>query len=219
VFILYRSPNLTGEDFDVFANGKKIEFGPTYKETAWGGSKIVFSPDVAEKIKEADSLYIPSAYLNGTADPSSLKWLLATRVIFNGKTMGYTSPRFQELIQSINHLFTGKYLAYVKPRFCTKGKILSFLTGFFDSKMRKIFLRILSQIVRNPFNIFKPACFQSFMIIQPINITPDGRQDMCDGCPDITVHKDRLVWSCRLEEMNLYDCFCTFAPKSRTLGQ
>jgi hypothetical protein len=23
---------------------------------------------------------------------------------------------------------------------------------------------------------------------------------MCDGCPDITVYKDELIWSCRMEE-------------------
>ena len=24
---------------------------------------------------------------------------------------------------------------------------------------------------------------------------------MCDGCPDITVYDDKLVWSCRMEEL------------------
>lgn len=215
VFILYRSPNLAGEDFDAFANGRKMEYRTTYKETTWGGSHNVFSVDVVERIKEADPLYEPSAYLNGTADPSSLKWLLATRVIFNGKIMGYAPPRFQELLQSTYHLFKGKYLAYVEPNSCTRGKLTCFLMAFIDRKMRKIFLRILGQILKNPLGIFKHAYLQSFMIIQPVNIKPDGRQDMCDGCPDITVHKGRLVWSCRLQEMNLHDCFYTFVPKSK----
>ncbi len=38
------------------------------------------------------------------------------------------------------------------------------------------------------------------MIIQPIDFLEDGRQNMCDGCPDITVWNGQLVWSCRMEE-------------------
>jgi hypothetical protein len=51
------------------------------------------------------------------------------------------------------------------------------------------------------------------MVIQPIDFMPDGRQDMCDGCPDVTVHDGKLVWSCRLEEMNTFGSFVQTAPK------
>jgi hypothetical protein len=193
VFILYRSPNLAGEDFDVFANGKRIPYGAPYKESAWGEGRTLFSVDVIQKIKEVDSLYEPSAYLNGTADPNSLKWVLATRVIFTGKTMGYTSPRFQELLQTFYHLFKGKYYAYANPKFCTRAKFTTFAMGFIDRKMWKLFLCILLEILKNPWIMFKPAHFQSLMIIQPVNIKPDGNQDMCDGCPDVTVYKNKLV--------------------------
>jgi hypothetical protein len=37
-------------------------------------------------------------------------------------------------------------------------------------------------------------------VIQPIDLGPDGRDNMCDGCPDMTVLDGKLVWSCRLEE-------------------
>ncbi len=215
VFILYRSPDLAGTDFDAYADGEKVELGKTYEETEWGGEKLVFSPDVVEKIKEADPQYEPSAYLNGTADPSSLKWLLATRIIFNGKVIGYASPRFQEFTQNIYHLLKGRYLSYTTPKIVRTAKLASFLSGIVDKKMRKIFLRILGEILKNPLSLFKPAFFQSFMIIQPVHIEADGRQDMCDACPDITVHEGRLVWSCRLEELIHYGCFFTFAPKSR----
>lgn len=215
VFILYRSPNIAGDKFAVYAQGNKIEYGDTYKETEWGGTRVLISPDVVDKIKEADPLYEPAAYLNGTADPSSLKWLLATRVIFNGKVMGYVSPKFQELVQSITHLIKGRYLSYTKPQFTRKARLASFLAGFVDKKMRRIFLRILGEILKNPINLFRRAFFQSFMVIQPVTVLPDGRDDMCDACPDITVHEGRLVWSCRMEEMNEYGCFYTFVPKSK----
>jgi hypothetical protein len=54
---------------------------------------------------------------------------------------------------------------------------------------------------------------QSIMFIQPIDFMVDGRQSMCDGCPDIMVHEDKLVWSCRLEELKNYGTFLRTVPK------
>ena len=212
VFILYRSPTLTG-DFDFYANGKKMDIGETYKETKWGGSKTLMAADIVDKIREADPLYEPAAYLNGTANPNSFKWLLANRVVLNGETIGYVSPKFMELLQTFTHLFTGTYLAYAKPKGIALGKLASFLGGVVDKKMRSIFFKILDRILSHPSNLFRPGYLQSFMIIQPINFESDGRQDMCDSCPDITVHDGKLVWSCRLEEMNDYGVFLHSVPK------
>jgi len=212
VFILYRSPILTG-NFDFYAHGKKVDIESSYKETAWGGSKSLMAGDIVEKIREADPFYEPAAYLNGTAKPDSLKWLLASRIVLNGETMGYVSPKFMELVQTFTHLFTGTYLAYAKPNAIARGKFASFFGGMVDKKMRSIFMSILKRMLVNPLNLFRPAYLQSFMIIQPVNFEMDGRHDMCDSCPDITVHDGKLVWSCRLEEMNDHGVFLTSVPK------
>jgi hypothetical protein len=37
---------------------------------------------------------------------------------------------------------------------------------------------------------------------------------MCDGCPDITVYKDELIWSCRMEEQKQYDTWLRTVPKN-----
>ncbi len=42
------------------------------------------------------------------------------------------------------------------------------------------------------------------MIMQPVDFLQDGRQNMCDGCPDMTVWIEQLVWSCRMEEQLKY---------------
>ena len=212
VFILFRSPSLTG-DFDFYAGGQKIEIGGTYKETQWGGTKYLMAEDVIEKIRETDPGYEPCAYLNGTANPNSLKWLLANRVVLNGNTMGYVSPRFMEIIQTFSHLFTGSYLAYATPASTARGKLSAFLFGLVDKKMRTISFNLLQRMLTHPAEIFRPAHIQSFMIIQPVNLLEDGRQDMCDSCPDITVHEGKLVWSCRLEEMNNFNTFLQTVPR------
>ena len=212
VFILFRSPELTG-DFDFFANGERIEINNTYKETEWGGERFLMAPDIVEKIREADPMYEPAAYLNGTANPNSLKWLLANRIVLDGKSLGYVSPRFMELIQTVNHLFTGTYLAYAEPKSVAKGKLAAFFGGLIDKRMRKIYLNILKTSLFNPLKFFQSAYIQSLMIIQPVNFETDGRQDMCDSCPDITVHDGKLVWSCRMEELNKFGAFVQTVPK------
>lgn len=215
VFILFRSPGLSG-DFDFFAGGQKIDFGDTYKETEWAGKKILMAEDIVGKIRETEPMYEPCAYLNGTADPSSFKWLLANRIVFNGETLGYASPKFMELIQTAYHLFSGKYLSYAEPKSTSRGKLAAFFMGIFDKRMRGIAVNLLKRIARKPSDALLPAHIQSIMIIQPVNMLADGRQDMCDSCPDITVHDGKLVWSCRLEEMNNFGAFVQSVPKKQT---
>ena len=88
--------------------------------------------------------------------------------------------------------------------------------GLFDHRMRRIAGNLLNRISREPSHAFRPAHIQSIMIIQPVNMLPDGRQDMCDSCPDITVHDGKLVWSCRLEEMNRFGTFVQSVPKKKS---
>jgi hypothetical protein len=212
VFILYRSPRLTG-NFDFYARGQQINLGQIYKEAEWGGERILMAHDAVNKIREADPDYEPCAYLNGTANPDSFKWLLANRTVFDGQTAGYMSPRMMELIQTFKHLFTGTYLSYARPRATTLGKASSLVGSWFDAGSRRILFKMLQQAARNPASLLRSAHMQSLMIIQPVTFEADGRQDMCDGCPDITVHEGKLVWSCRLEELHNYGGFITTVPK------
>jgi MoaA/NifB/PqqE/SkfB family radical SAM enzyme len=212
VFILFRSPGLTGE-FDYYAGGKKIDLGQVYKETDWAGEKFVMAQDVVDKIREVEPEYEPCAFLNGTARPDSFKWLLANRTVFEGKTAGYMSPKMMELIQAGKHLFTGRYLSYASPCATSLGKTSAFLGSLFDGASRRSLFTILKRTVMNPLGLFRSAHMQTLMVIQPINFESDGRQDMCDSCPDITIYEGKLVWSCRMEELRNYGSFLTTVPK------
>ena len=83
------------------------------------------------------------------------------------------------------------------------------LIGAFDKKLRTTFFKFY----KNPLNIFKRLYYQSIMIIQPVDFLQDGRQNMCDGCPDITVWNGQLVWSCRMEEQLKYGQNVEAVPK------
>ena len=68
----------------------------------------------------------------------------------------------------------------------------------------------------DPSAYLKPIHAQTIVIIQPIDILADGRQNMCDGCPDMTVHNGEIVWSCRLEECLHYGQFVHSVPKDQS---
>lgn len=216
IFILYREDRLLG-DFDFYANGKKIEtVAPMYKKSTWSGDRALKAPEVVEKIREVEPGFEPSAYLNGTVDANSMKWLVAVRVGSKNDTFGYISPRFMEKVQAGYRALHGRWLSYSKPSFLRFGRTGTFLGGFIDSGMRKIAANYVKTAVRKPWMLKDGAYFQTFGIIQPVDVVEDGRINMCDGCPDITVYNGKLYWSCRLEEVKEHGCFLTAAPREKT---
>ena len=50
-------------------------------------------------------------------------------------------------------------------------------------------------------------------IIQPVDFLESGQQNMCDGCPDMTLWNGELVWSCRMEELKQFGCFVRTVPR------
>ena len=80
------------------------------------------------------------------------------------------------------------------------------MTAPFDKGAR----RILQRSVAHP---LRRLHLQSVMVIQPVDILDDGRMNMCDGCPDITVHEGELVWSCRMEECIRHGGFARAVPR------
>ena len=121
------------------------------------------------------------AYLNCTDQP---KYEMAVKREDLGQGKKYMAMldlklwRFYRL--RISHLFFNKYLAYSKPKMTRRGKSLLTL-GMFDKKLRKT----LNNFFANPLNLFKRLHYQSVMIIQPVDVLDDGRQNMCDGCSSI----------------------------------
>jgi len=213
VFILFRTPELTGE-FDFHANGKRVEIGDTYEKPEWGGGAPLKANQVVAKIRELDPDYEPCAYLGGTEDPGATKWLLASRLASKSRGFGYVGPRTMEAVQAGHHFFKGTWLSYPAPKSNRMGRLSMSLFSLVDGRVRSIAKRYLASLVKKQTSLFDPVYLQSFMIIQPIDILPDGRANMCDGCPDMTVHEGQLRWSCRLEEVKEYGCMLQACPRN-----
>jgi len=211
VFIAFRAavPDLP---FDWFAGGRKIEMGPLPYSTREARRVDILSTDMVNVIRKRFPDFRPCAFLNGTEKPDSFKWLLTGRVGARGKIYGYVGSRFMEVMQTMHHLLYGRYLAYAKPSLLRKGRTMMLLSPL-DRGMRGISQSYFGGLMRNPLQLLEGLHYQSIMIIQPVDFLVDGSQNMCDGCPDITVWNDRLVWSCRLEEPLQFGCFVRTVPK------
>ncbi|MDD2774194.1 MAG: radical SAM protein [Elusimicrobiales bacterium] len=216
VFIDFRAARL--DAYDCYAKGKKVDIGALVYGGDKGRKTDITAHNVLAEIRKTYPDYMPCAYLGGTEDPAALKWLLTLRVATKNRVLGYMGPKFIEMAQTLHHLFRGKYLGYVHPKMMSLMKWV-FPLAMFDAGLSSAlgnWLKTLS----NPFNLFKPVYMQSVMMIQPVDVSADGRQSMCDGCPDMTVYDGRLVWSCRLEEPLRYGCFLQMAPRAaNTRGQ
>lgn len=217
VFILYRDV-LTG-GFRYYAGNEEVSITPPGElvepRKRSERTTTIYNLDVESKRSHLSAREVvgllrrdmpdfrPSAYLNGTQDPTSFKWLLSSRIGRPGETLGWVGPKFQELVQTTHHLLRDRYLAYA-PRSMTRAARRALLLGAVDDGIRGAAMKFLAQSALRPWKALQQLHFQSVLIIQPIDILPDGRMNMCDGCPDMTVWNDELVWSCRMDEQERY---------------
>ena len=199
VFILYRAARL--DTMEYYAGAKKADLeNLVYVLDDQRRRTDLNAREVAEVIAAEEPSYQPAAYLGGTVDPASLKWLIAMRV-GDGKCIhGYLGPKLMEATQVGHHLLTGRYLGYASPFLLGAGALAMLGTAPFDRSARGALRSWAGSMAAHPLSAFRRQHMQSVLIIQPIDIGADGRENMCDGCPDMTVHDGKLVWSCRLEE-------------------
>ncbi len=214
VFINYRMA-VMGKDVDFYVGDEQVHFDDMmYSKKDDHRRTDISSPEVVDVIRTAYPDFMPCAYLNGTESADSYKWLMTGRMGNSRQMFGYVGPKFMEIVQAGNHLFTGKYLAYGSPAMQRRGRLYSLLAPF-DAGLRRVMKSWLGSLFRNPAAFFKRMHFQSVMIIQPADILANGAVNMCDGCPDITVWEDKLVWSCRMEEQMRWGQNVRMVPKRR----
>jgi hypothetical protein len=116
------------------------------------------------------------------------------------------------------HLRYDRYLSYASPKTLSLGRATLLNLWPINKSVRSALKNYSKYLLVNPFRIFKKSYMQSIMIIQPVDFMQNGDQSMCDGCPDITVWKDKngkdqLVWSCKMEEPMEYGVFLKSVPR------
>ncbi|HVO72704.1 MAG TPA: hypothetical protein VMT35_01665, partial [Ignavibacteriaceae bacterium] len=193
------------------AGGKKVAID----ETPYISSekyRNIEAFELYEEIKKIMPNFKFNAFLGGTVLPESNKWVIGTHITGRNESFGNSGRKTMELLQNGHHFFTGKYLAYAKPKLSRKGRAMFFL-GLIDKEIRKAGKKYLLSMVKNPLKILNGVYVQSISVVQPIDILANGEADTCDGCPNKTYWKDRLVPACRLEEYMMYGTHFSMIPK------
>jgi pyruvate-formate lyase-activating enzyme len=202
VFIAYRAAPLH-EGYDYLVGGRKIDMTPIAYAIDEKKAISIMSTDIVDVIRTRYPEFQPCAYLNGTERPDHFKWLLTMRLGNAERIYGYAGPKLMEIAQTLHHLMHGTYLAYSSPRVLGRVRSMLMLSPL-DAGLARTATSYLHHVLRSPGALFKKLHMQSVMIIQPADFMPNGALSMCDGCPDITVHDDKLVWSCRMEELKAF---------------
>ncbi len=215
VFILFRTAR--AREFTYLADGQPVEVDDLVYYGQEKNPRPLTTPELLATLREREPDLAPAAYLGGTCDPETFKWAVAGRIGRPGHVHGYVGARYMEAVQAGHHAWRGKYLAYAHPSLMRHGRSMMALFSTLDQGTRRAAARWVGEILRSPSKAAKRAYFQSVVFIQPIDMMPGGEMNMCDGCPDITVHtgadgKRRLAWSCRLEELMQHGCFLTATP-------
>jgi len=218
VFICFRHV-IPEMPFDWYAGGERVRRDDIWYHSDEQRDVEIRSENLVAKAREHFPDFAPAAYLNGTKDAGAFKWLLSERVGTQDRIYGYVGPKFIELVSSAYHLLNDRYLSYVSPRAARAGRLSMLALWPIDRGIRRAARRFLGSVVHNPLRLFQRAHLQSVMFIQPVDFLENGEQSMCDGCPDITVHEGKLVWSCRLEELKEFGTFINSVPRKPSCGR
>jgi hypothetical protein len=211
VFITYRTGTTETSVAHDLA-GQKVDMGQLSYTTEQFDEKFVTSPEVYQLIKENCAEYDASGYLGGTILHTSFKWLMGAVVGSKKKIYGSIGKKTMEIAQAGHHFFTGTYLAYLS---CAKVGPKLFLLSPWDESVRQAGRTWLKDVARNPGQLFESLYVQTIGIIQAPDLLPDGRADMCDSCPDMTVYDGKLINSCRMDEYRLFGGFLSVVERSQ----
>jgi hypothetical protein len=173
---------------------------------------LCYSPHVYDLIQKNFPIYDASGYLGGSLRHDTFKWLISAQVGSRNQVYGSVGKRTMEVAQTRHHFFTGRYLAYLSDP--SVGRKI-FLLSPWDATLRKAWKNKIGQTLRHPNRLFEKIYVQSIGIIQAPDVLPDGRADMCDSCPDITIYDGKFVNSCRMDEYRLFGGFISVVDKEK----
>ena len=206
VFITYRTASTETSLARDIAD-QEVDFGQLSYVGERFDEKFVTSPEVYQIIKDTCPEYEPSGYLGGSILHTSYKWLAGACIGSKGKMYGSIGKKAMELAQVGHHWFKGTYLAYLST--AKVGRAM-FLLAPWDEGLRQAAGNWLKAG-----RLFDPVYVQSIGIIQAPDLQPDGRADMCDSCPDMTVYDGKLINSCRMDEYRLFGGLLSVMSRSQ----
>ncbi len=211
VFITYRTAT-TDDNIATDKNDQEVDLKRLSYTRETFDEKFVTGPEVYQIIKDHCPEYEAAGYLGGSIRHDSYKWLMGAMLGSERKMYGSVGKKTMEFAQVGHHAQKGRYLAYL-----TSSRIGAkiFWLSPWDKEIRKARGLRAKEVLRDPRRLFDPIYLQSIGIIQAPDLLPDGRADMCDSCPDITIYDGKFVNSCRMDEYRLFGGFVSMISKDQ----
>ena len=188
-------PKLNG--YSIYVNGSKKESILLNENILTPDLINISSTDIHSRLSEYYNDIYPAAYLNGTPDIDTYKYLITINIGTDNKILGELGGKSVEIYQLLHHLIKGKYDATIP----NPGKLIFFL-AFFDKRVRKTFKNYLIYLIKNPLRIFKRIYLQALILQQPFEVIK-GHVNVCEGCINLMPFEGKLINSCRYDEYRL----------------
>ena len=153
--------------------------------------------DIYNELSNHFSEMKPAAFLNGSYQDESYKYLIIANIGTDRKLFGEVGSKTVATHQLIYRLINGRYDATVP-----NPGILIFIMSFIDKRIRSTLRRYLKYLLNNPLSIFKRIHVQTLIIQQPFELI-NGQANLCEGCINLMPYKGKLINSCRLDEYRL----------------
>ena len=210
VFITYRTATTAANIARDYAD-REVDFSQLSYVREQFDEKFVTAPEVYQILKETCPEYEPSGYLGGSILHTSYKWLAGALVGSKKRMYGSVGKKTMELAQAGHHAWKGNYLAYLSS---ARVGAKVFLLSPWDETVRQAGRNWLKDVLRHPGRLLDGLYVQSIGIIQAPDLLPDGRADMCDSCPDMTIYDGKLINSCRMDEYRLFGGFLSVVART-----
>lgn len=192
---------LVSNGIEYEAGNKKVDVSGLSCTTDNSAEIDITSDEMLEILQKVDPNLRPCAFLNGTVDPDTNKFLIIVPIGCRHELYGVAGAKTVELNQMLHHLTTGRYSAFTKAPRPSKS---IFLLSFIDSKVRKALKYFLKASVRNPLRLFQKVHLQCVNLVQPTEII-EGEKNFCDGCLNLIPWKGKMVHSCVLDEYRMFE--------------
>jgi hypothetical protein len=191
---------LVSEGIEYQAGNESVDVGRIQCSADSTREIDITSDEMFELVQRMNPDLRPCAFLNGTVDSSTNKFLVIIPIGCRGGSYGVCGPRSIELFQILHHFFTGRYTSLVRtPR---PSKII-FLLSALDREIRKAFRRFLKASVHHPSKLFRKVHLQCINLVQPTELI-DDEKNFCDGCINLIPWNGKMVHSCVLDEYRIF---------------
>ncbi len=189
------------DDVIFFANGKRLKPNAIPNRFENPDEINITSEEMLDVIQKRFPEIYPCAYIGGTTFPETNKYLVSVNIGTRKHIFGALGARTVELFQVLNHLAKGRFMT--SSNHSQVGRKI-FLLSFFDPEVKKLFARFLKLSFKYPANFFDRIYAQPIALEQPIELIK-GEINLCDGCINMMIYRDRLIPSCRMDEYRLFN--------------